>query len=444
MQATKWAVCLTSALLYCGWVSAAQFVVNNVQDVPDDDPGDGICRPVNAIPGTCTLRAAIMEANALPGGHSIVLPSGTYVLNNVGILEDQAVTGDLDIHKFIHIVSFDEDRPIISGDFKDRVFDVHPGGSLVLENINIVAGYANDADNVAGGAIRVADGATLQMFRTNVSASIANVGGVIYNNGTVLIDRSEFFNNVLVGGQLTPEPRTGTAIRNRGHLTIKESTFHTNGLIPGGIDQILTNRYTIDSDATGTLEEIGLFIRNSTFFDNTNGIFSSTTPTEVLGSTLVNNNLRGLHLVADQNNLGELQHWIARTVLYGHDLDCNSLPLQPVAWLDTSMFNASSDSSCRFGAVGSFQDIDYPFLGEAGDFGGLTPTFMPDPNGILVDPPGSDCESLNLQLFIDQRGVARPLDGNGDGTALCDIGAVEYNPAIDPLPDALFSDRFEL
>jgi parallel beta-helix repeat protein len=41
----------------------------------------------------------------------------------------------------------------------------------------------------------------------------------------------------------------------------------------------------------------------------------------------------------------------------------------------------------------------------------------------------------------DIRGVLRPLDGNGDGIAQYDIGAYEYNPAIDPIPvvHALFA-----
>jgi hypothetical protein len=30
----------------------------------------------------------------------------------------------------------------------------------------------------------------------------------------------------------------------------------------------------------------------------------------------------------------------------------------------------------------------------------------------------------------DQRGKPRPVDGDGDGTAVCDMGAYEYYPTV--------------
>ena len=56
-------------------VSAATFVVNDVNDVQDATPGDGICATAGAV---CTLRAAITEANAFAGADIITLPAGTY------------------------------------------------------------------------------------------------------------------------------------------------------------------------------------------------------------------------------------------------------------------------------------------------------------------------------------------------------------------------------
>lgn len=54
----------------------ATFVVNSTVDAVDGTPGDGVCA---AASGACTLRAAVQEANALPGAHAITLPAGMIV-----------------------------------------------------------------------------------------------------------------------------------------------------------------------------------------------------------------------------------------------------------------------------------------------------------------------------------------------------------------------------
>lgn len=49
-------------------VSGAAFVVNSAENSTDINPGDGFCETAT---GVCTLRAAIQEANALPGADTI-------------------------------------------------------------------------------------------------------------------------------------------------------------------------------------------------------------------------------------------------------------------------------------------------------------------------------------------------------------------------------------
>ena len=57
---------------------AATFAVTTTGDEPDASPGNGVC--ASSPTGVCTLRAAIQEANLLPGPDTIALPSGTYLL----------------------------------------------------------------------------------------------------------------------------------------------------------------------------------------------------------------------------------------------------------------------------------------------------------------------------------------------------------------------------
>src|SRR5919197_1300453 len=73
---------------------AASFTVDSTADAVDAAPGDGACAPAG---GTCTLRAAVQETNALGGTNTINVPAGTYTLTLAGVDEDAAASGDLDV-----------------------------------------------------------------------------------------------------------------------------------------------------------------------------------------------------------------------------------------------------------------------------------------------------------------------------------------------------------
>jgi hypothetical protein len=69
-------------------------------------------------------------------------------------------------------------------------------------------------------------------------------------------------------------------------------------------------------------------------------------------------------------------------------------------------------------------DVFATVLGPLSDNGGYSPT-----HALLPDSPAMDVTGLFTCVAPvnrrDQRGVARPRDGNGDGVTTCDIGAVE-------------------
>ena len=59
---------LLVALVFCAPASAAIFVVEDIGDGHDVNPGDAVCSVTSSPdPPICTLRAAIEEANALGG-----------------------------------------------------------------------------------------------------------------------------------------------------------------------------------------------------------------------------------------------------------------------------------------------------------------------------------------------------------------------------------------
>ena len=73
-------------------------------------------------------------------------------------------------------------------------------------------------------------------------------------------------------------------------------------------------------------------------------------------------------------------------------------------------------------------------LSGLGWYGGSTPVHQPLPGSPAVD---QTIAALACPSF-DQRGLSRPRDGDGDGGAVCDIGAVELAG-----PGEIFVETFE-
>jgi hypothetical protein len=93
-------------------------------------------------------------------------------------------------------------------------------------------------------------------------------------------------------------------------------------------------------------------------------------------------------------------------------------------------YNLDSDGTGVLSGPGDFSNTD-PLLGPLTDNGG--PTFT---HALLAGSPAIDTGDPTDFPHTDQRGINRPVDGDGDGTATCDIGAYEYEPAVEPAIEA--------
>jgi len=149
----------------------ATFMVNTVLDAPDV-ASDGVC---STPAQTCSLRAAIQEANAVSGASLILLPAGTYPLVVPGT--GGAEVGDLDVTKPMEIRGAGAGTTIIdAASLGDRIFHVLTAGAFVISGVTMKKGSVPGD----GGCIRHLDG-YLQLSRTVVSDCHASRGGGIYS-----------------------------------------------------------------------------------------------------------------------------------------------------------------------------------------------------------------------------------------------------------------------
>jgi hypothetical protein len=89
---------------------------------------------------------------------------------------------------------------------------------------------------------------------------------------------------------------------------------------------------------------------------------------------------------------------------------------------------------CTLSGSGSYGYLNsLALIGPLGDDGGPTQThaLLPGSNAIDTGDSVAGCIGPNsLPLPTDQRGALRTVDGDQNGTAICDIGAFEVQPPL--------------
>lgn len=402
---------------------ALVFTANTPADLVDLLPGNGVCSVLpQPGPGPCSLRAAIIEANASAGSDRIdLLPGLVYRLTRVGAGEAAAYTGDLDITGSVQIVYFGSDatRPTVDANGLERAFTIS-GGNVSLLGFDITGGNATVPTDRLGGAVYVGDAAgTVDLSYLRLHGNRANIGGALHNSGMdTTVFASDLYANEWVA--LFSGPNYGAAIQNYGRLTIVAGSIHGNFSSDGS-----------GSAALGTRgQDSRLEVANSTIAQNAGtGIQGYQAGLVRLRNVTVAGNA-GFGLRHDE--AGDVV--VTSSVIARNLLDC---ALDAATTTELASYNLDSDGSCALGtAGGNLSGVTDPGLVPLRLRGGATPVVAPLTTSLLIDrghPVVSDIGCTDE----DQNFVDRPLDGNGDGLARCDIGAVESDD------DLLFFDPFE-
>ncbi|MGE3479907.1 MAG: beta strand repeat-containing protein [Gammaproteobacteria bacterium] len=463
------------------------YIVDSAADLVDADTSDGICETAS---GTCTLRAAIQQANAWAGTDSVVLPAGTYTLSIGGAGENAAASGDLDVTDGLILNGSGAASAVIDGGGIDRVMDIANGVAVQIGGVTIRNGFVNGsgggiynlgtltlsdsavtgntsalpAGTAGGGIYHFSSGeaaVSLSLDRVTVSnnsadnsslsgATSINGGGIAIVGGAVTINESLVTGNIATTGNVGTTGNNvgsgGGVYINNGNVTVTDSTISGN---------------TADWNAGGIYNFGALTVTGSTISGNTafqgGGVYTDGNPARLL--TLVNSTISGnVTTHPSFSTLGGGLFISKPTVIQGSTITENEAGGGAGIHLDltgqTSLNQGSvtlthaiiagqtagpdCDNAAAITSNGNNLAGDAScglagggdLNGTAAGLGALSAT-NGGPTASHLPQTGSaaiDTGSNATCTAEDQRSFPRPADGNGDSNAICDIGAVEVTP----------------
>lgn len=408
---------LIPAILAPHSAQATTFTVDKTDvDAVDSSPGDAICRIAGVASGDpgCTLRAAVMEANATAGADRIEVPFGAnIVLSLSGRDEDGATTGDLDVFEAITIST--PTAPVAAADYAtidangiDRVLDIQANTDLV--GLIITGGVADMAAGPGNRGGGILSGANLLIEDSVITGNTASVGGGILTLGSLELRRSRIDHNSTQDlGFANPY---GCAIKDTDSTPAPGSTIR---IIQSSID------HNVCAGAGAAVDlRTNLQIDNSTISDNT----ARAALRMYNGNVTLNN----VTLIGDQagytisSSNGTTLSTIRNSIIVGDNF-------YPACQINSASvdhdWTLANDSSCEpTSGTHNLPDTD-PLLGPLANRYSVMPVRPPQ-----AGSPAVDAGDPSTCLAEDEDGLPRPIDGNGDGTAVCDIGAIEMDSII--------------
>ncbi len=305
--------------------------------------------------------------------------------------------------------------------------------SPTLTNVTFVNNWSNNW----GGAMSNNGGAGhSNPVLTNVTfeANHATIGGAMFNSGwsgessPVLTDVT-FSHNVATG--------SGAAMYNSGAQGVSSPvlnrvTFNENSA--GGSGGAMFNSANgggqsnpTVANATFTLNTAGLY--GGAIHDMGDGGTSNPTFTNVTFSGNVATGSGGA-IDNEVSGAGTANPTLTNVILWGDSAtsysEIRNVGGTPAISYSVVQGGCASISGATCGSGNLSTD---PALTVLEDNGGFTQTMAIAPASSAIDA-GTNVSCPTR----DQRGGIRPVDGNGDGTFTCDIGAVEY------LPSHVFAD----
>ncbi len=225
---------IACGIAYSGAANAATFLVSKMADT-----NDGVCD------ADCSLREAVIAANAAAGADTIVLPTGTFQLTIPDTDEDFAVNGDLDIRDELALNGLGTAATIVDGNDATRVLHLLTNAPVSIRDLAI----RNASTSGFGAAIHHTGAGTVTLSNLLVSDNVAGgFGGAVNNNssGAISIQTSTISRNTTQGSSF------GGGINNNwtGSISIADSVVSEN--TAGGWGGGVNNNWTGTIGITGS------------------------------------------------------------------------------------------------------------------------------------------------------------------------------------------------
>ena len=428
-------------------------VVNSNQDAAIDD-------------NLCTLREALVAANydvayygcakglgddliwVLFGtsGDSIQLNNQLAIIDGVeiqGPSADKLVLIPSNNHDG-HIFQINTDRDVSFKDFRiggarSSAIDVVEVKDLTIEDVKFLNNTAASTEN--GGALNINENNNID-FNQNRTVSIRNSefsgnravqGGAINIEGDYLlkVENTIFENNSLITAQGMPS--YGSAISKS--TDDQNFVLRDSDMITGS--QFLNQGTLYSNKSVVYLSYQNYVIDQTVFIDNNdspiaassglglvkNALFTGTTDEYAILSYFATGEITVLFSTFFDNIKAIGASQSATVYVKGNIFDgdgCDENVTASAGSILSSGYNIEQDNSPSLRCTSLPSDLtdSDPMLLPLGTYGGNIPNAPPSPISPLVDA-GAACNTIDLS------GVGRPRDGDGSGTAQCDIGAVE-------------------
>ena len=364
-------------------VKPALAFVGNTLYVATWGANSGNCQ--NSASPCATIHYAITQAVS---GDRIYVGAGTYHENNIVININLSILG------------VGQESTMVDGGGTNSVFVIGAGTSVSLETLAIQNGVTT---GVGGG---INNDGNLYMTQVSIHDNNAASGGGIFSSGPLQMYDVAVFNNI--------------STASGGGLFLNQSGSDDFDRVA-----VYGNQALGASNYSGGIHQQGggrLALTNVTIYNNTAQYGGGITNAAASTLHVVNSTISGNHAVSVGGFLNYATADFKNSLLSGNqDADCSN-----AGTLTDNGYNLLSDSSCGAAFTephdlhGTTVSMNWVFP----SWSGYVPVLAPVAGSATIDAgTNSGCPA------DDGRMVERSVDGDLNGSVLCDIGAYEYRPA---------------